>query len=146
MHEDKEAEVALAGIGGAGSDAAERTDRKIPFGQWSIAPIFKTVEDGSKVHVAWGATCGCHSNVWERDGKSNKKRATCKKWVTIGEDGSEAARMRCKVWLMRGLEIDKTDDIGRHKHVWDHDCENMDPWEFGSEQEIGEAAAESHLR
>ena len=46
---------------------------------------------------------------------------------------------------MRGLEIQKDDEIGRHKHVWEHDCDKIDPWEFGSEQQIDELAAETHL-
>ena len=79
-------------------------------------------------------------------GKHNQQTRTVrKKWVTIGEDGSDAARMRCKVWLMRGLEIESGDEIGRHKHVREHDCDSLDPWEFGSEQDIDAAAAASHL-
>ena len=46
---------------------------------------------------------------------------------------------------MRGLEIKSGDEIGLHKHVWEHDCDSLDPWEFGSEQDIDAAAADSHL-
>ena len=103
--------------------------------------IYKTVADGSQIHIAWGATCGCHNNVWEL---GKKKKAVCKKWVSIGPDGSDACRMRCKVWLMRGLEIEKKDELGRHRHIWE-DCDKIDPWEYGSEEEIDALASETHL-
>ena len=131
MPEDVDQAAVFAGLGGADADAVERQDRAVAFGPWSLSPIMS-----KGVHVAWGASCNCHSNMWE-----TKKRTACKKWVTIGNDGSDAARMRCKVWLMRGLKILADDTIGRHRHVWDHPTNSLSVDEFGSEADMDQAAA-----
>ena len=123
-------DVDQAEAGHGGSDAVERNDRAVPFGPWSVSPIIS-----KGVHVAWGATCNCNSNSWE------KKKTPCKKWVPIGDDGPDAARMRCKVWLMRGLEIKQNDEIGRHRHLWENSTNSLSVDEFGSEAEIDRAAA-----
>jgi len=85
--------------------------------------------------VGYSGNCGCHNNRWD------KLSDCCRKSVTITPlvDGS-TARLLVKLWLIKGIELDRTDCDSRDKHgnVKPH---TLDPFEFGSETEVDAYAA-----
>ena len=101
----------------ADAPAAElREARDIPWGDFSIAPLFRKTPAG-KVQIGWGANCGCHTNAGDVVGST-----PCQKQVHYGKAGpgqlsdAECRRM-AKCWLILGRGIAGDDVEGRTRHV-----------------------------
>ena len=65
------------------------------------------------VCVGWGATCGRHTSVGERDD------ARCKTRLDFGVEGltPEVCKLRLKRWLIAGIDVDDASDTARHEHL-----------------------------
>ena len=83
---------------------AEHTDRKHPWGPWSISEIWAKTE-----FVGWGANCNCH---FARNGLACKKPFNKTRLISLDE-----CRLQAKGWLLMGVDIAAGRPEGRTDHV-----------------------------
>jgi hypothetical protein len=62
-----------------------------------------------KVH-GYGATCALHKNEWDKPG------TVCKKSISVQSMSIDESRLRMKLWLLRGMEIDSDRCDARDAH------------------------------
>ena len=85
-----------------------RERRTEQFGPWTISKI-----TANGTWIGYGANCGWHKNTWDQHS------GRCKKALTFGIRMSPAdARIRMKMWLRKGAQVEKDDCRGRHKHLY----------------------------
>lgn len=104
--QDPEAADGGAADGLPGGDPAmPRTNRAVAWGDFGIARVFRR-----GVHVAWGITCGQHSNAADRPG------CVCKKQMAQGTMTDDEIVRRLKNWVLAGAGVDPSPSM-RSKHL-----------------------------
>ena len=84
-----------------------REKREFSWGPWKIAPIHSR-----GVHSGWGAVCGAHRDI------DDGPRVQCKIQLQFGKTlGDDEARLRVKLWLYHGLDVEEAMPNDRHEHL-----------------------------
>ena len=101
-----------AGEAGGRSGTRPPRDRAgEPWGPFFIAPVRESRAVGGevlKVHIGYGATCGCHRN------RTDAKTVQCK----LQRSGtSDRTRRVVAQWLLLGAMVDRSSHTARHDHL-----------------------------